>query len=606
MAYSSKDVLFHADFPPKELLDGQEEGPAKWAAVAQWFRDHIPKPTEQELTAEQKVMVRWNVAEYIAEFKAGRVTCEAYVRLLVDRLLHYKCLNTHFVTVYSEVDVILRQAVAIDEKVKQSGVESVAPLYGLPVSMKGTAASADFKTSAGTGILGGSPACKDADMIALLKSRNAVIMGLTNVPEFAASFVTTNHTNGQTRNPHDLSFSPGGSSGGSGAAVAARIVPLSVSEDTGGSTRHPASMNGIFGYDPVRNHYPNEGNPGITSFCDQVGLHARTFDDIILADIALNGHADLHEQAKQKVAGSVVKVAFPKEYFVNYTVPKDAPNAFGVRSLRAAECIRDALDSVQKVLETSSSVKVVSGKEWHKVSSTRLGEVNALYHMNFGVDVNGKHFDPCHVQCHPFIGNVATWNEKFLSKPVCMGDVIADIRPCGASHNPGKTMLQSKVTDESQFRASDYQAFEAMKHWNRYFDDNDVDLICVPTQFSPSCKLDELAESKAPAEILQEDGTYKLEYSARLYHLNYPILMMFKEFPVPKLQVPVGKDAEGRTIGITFFGKSMTEHHQLYDDRFAQEFDIEFLHKVKVAVDLIHAETSLQRVEPALNSNVFA
>ena len=96
-----------------------------------------------------------------------------------------------------------------------------------------------------------------------------------NVPEFAANWVTANPASGQTRNPYDHKLTVGGSSGGSASAVASYMCPLAVTEDTGGSTRVPASSNQNFGFDPSRNHYPNDGNPGMTYLCDQLGVNAR-------------------------------------------------------------------------------------------------------------------------------------------------------------------------------------------------------------------------------------------------------------------------------------------------------------------------------------------
>merc|ERR1712187_687820 len=111
-------------------------------------------------------------------------------------------------------------------------------------------------------------------------------MGKTNVPEFAGGWVTANYANGRCLNPFDHTLITGGSSGGSASAVASYIAPIAFTEDTGGSTRIPALQCHNFGFDPSRNHYPNQGNPGITFFNDQVGLNARSLEDIIF-DAAL-------------------------------------------------------------------------------------------------------------------------------------------------------------------------------------------------------------------------------------------------------------------------------------------------------------------------------
>ena len=140
----------------------------------------------------------------------------------------------------------------LDAKAAAEGIESIAPLYGLPVPMKGTVATTDFPSSAGSGVLHNYFAIKDADIAALMRTKHAVLMGKTNVPEFAASLQTANYANGRALNPYDHVLTTGGSSGGSASAVATYIAPVAVSEDTGGSTRHPAFQNGNFGYDPTR------------------------------------------------------------------------------------------------------------------------------------------------------------------------------------------------------------------------------------------------------------------------------------------------------------------------------------------------------------------
>eukprot|EP00494_Astrolonche_serrata_P023345 UN23603 len=143
-------------------------------------------------------------------------------------------------------------------------------------------------------------------------------MGKTNTPEFAGSWMTMNHKNGVARNPHDLRLSPGGSSGGSGIATTARLVPMAIAEDTGGSIRHPAHNTGIYGYDPLRNKYPNDGNSPITYFNDQLGLHGRKYNEILLLDQIITGKVEEHSNAKKlvgKLKNSDIRIGFPEEYF---------------------------------------------------------------------------------------------------------------------------------------------------------------------------------------------------------------------------------------------------------------------------------------------------
>merc|ERR1719316_2096980 len=170
--------------------------------------------------------------------------------------------------------------------------------------MKGTAAVVDYPSGCGVGILSGYIPTRDSDFTQLIKERHGLIFGCTNTPEFAASGETRNPASGQTRNVYDHKLTVGGSSGGAGSVVADYMCPLAVSEDTGGSTRIPATCCQNFGFDPSRNHYPNDGNPGMSFTNDQLGLQARSTEDIILFDRSLSTTASavLHDESKRKVS----------------------------------------------------------------------------------------------------------------------------------------------------------------------------------------------------------------------------------------------------------------------------------------------------------------
>ena len=612
--YDIKDAKFHSDFPPKELLDNCEakvgsdawnQRPIDHVKTSEWFRNNYPElKADESSTTREKELYLLNCIEYVDTFKQQKVTCTEYVTALVKRILHYRKLNAFLVTTYDETDLMIKQATLIDEKVTKDGIESVAPLYGLPVAIKGTGASIDFRSGCGSGVLSSHKAVEDAEMIKLLKSKNAVIMGLTNVPEFACSWVTMNHTNGVTRNPNNTKFSPGGSSGGSGSAVAARLVPMAVSEDTGGSTRHPASMNGIFGYDPLRNHYPNGGNPGMTNFNDQIGVLTRTVDDLLFIDSILNSTQSQHSEAA--AISTAVKVGFPKEYFQEFNIPTTSTdNPFGLISHRADDAVVNAIDSIQKVLSTDSKFATTS-EDFKEVESKTLGKVNVLYEQQFGLRVNGKHFDPILAGCHSITGNMCQWVNKYFNvMGVGARDLIADVRGTGFSHNPKAFMGVSNGSDETQNRYLAIAANSAREIWNEYFDTNGVDVIITPTQTSTSQDISDLLEGNCSVNVKKPDGSYQIEKVGNAATFNYHIQCMFKHFPIPKLQVPVGKDECGRTIGVTLWGKSVPTQELMYDDDAASKLDIEFLQAANKIVKAISSSNTLTRVEPDMNSDLY-
>ena len=267
---------YHPSFPPEALLATGEHGASgpftPDGAVGQWFDEQAPKfEPMADATPRELEIYAMDAVDYVAARKAGTITCLEYATAAVKRLVHYKESNQFMLTSYGLTDKILAQAAALDDKAAAEGVESIAPLYGLPIPIKGTAATVDFPTSVGCGVLDGFYAKKDCDLVTRLKAAGAVVMGKTNVPEFAASWITLNRTNGVCWNVYPSTtgaLTTGGSSGGAACAVAARVAPIAMTEDTGGSTRHPAHQCGNFGYDPPRNKYPNDGNPGITYWND--------------------------------------------------------------------------------------------------------------------------------------------------------------------------------------------------------------------------------------------------------------------------------------------------------------------------------------------------
>merc|ERR1712190_79576 len=104
--------------------------------------------------------------------------------------------------------------------------------------------------------MGESHAIKDPPSVERLRRLGGIPFGKTNIPELSAGYVACNHASGCVLNPYDVTLTSGGSSGGSGSAVASYVAPVAFTEDTGGSTRVPAAMNGLYGYDPSHNRYP--------------------------------------------------------------------------------------------------------------------------------------------------------------------------------------------------------------------------------------------------------------------------------------------------------------------------------------------------------------
>src|SRR5262245_34277441 len=175
----------------------------------------------------------------------------------------------------------LAQARAADEK-KRSG-EPIGALHGVPVGLKDIIDTADMPTENGCALHKGRAPRDDAAAVSRLRASGAVILGKTVTTECAY------FSPGKTRNPHNLEHTPGGSSSGSAAAVAASMVPLALGSQTNGSTIRPAAFCGVYGFKPTHGLIPRTGMLQLSRTLDHVGLFARSLDDIALLAEQLAG-----------------------------------------------------------------------------------------------------------------------------------------------------------------------------------------------------------------------------------------------------------------------------------------------------------------------------
>ena len=183
---------------------------------------------------------------------------------------------------FLDADYAIEQARGADEE-RLSG-RPIGPLHGVPVAIKDIFDSADMPTESGSVLHAGRTPSRDAAVITMLRCAGAIILGKTVTTEFAT------YTPGKTRNPHHPEHTPGGSSSGSAAAVAAGMVPLALGSQTNGSTIRPAAFCGVIGFKPTHGLIPRHGMLALSRTLDHVGLFARTIDDIALLAQQLAGY----------------------------------------------------------------------------------------------------------------------------------------------------------------------------------------------------------------------------------------------------------------------------------------------------------------------------
>ncbi|HEX4507859.1 MAG TPA: AtzE family amidohydrolase [Alphaproteobacteria bacterium] len=218
--------------------------------------------------------------------RQSRISASALARAAIANIGTLDPALNAFTAVFAET--AMADAAEIDRKIAR-GVDP-GPLAGVPFAVKNLYDVAGVTTLAGSAVLRDAPpAARDATVVARLKTAGAVLVGANNMDEFAYGFTTQNAHYGPTHNPHDLDRSAGGSSGGSAAAVAAGIVPVSLGTDTNGSIRVPAGFCGIFGLKPTFRRLSRTGVYPFVHELDHVGPFARSVRDLALVYDLLQG-----------------------------------------------------------------------------------------------------------------------------------------------------------------------------------------------------------------------------------------------------------------------------------------------------------------------------
>ena len=223
-------------------------------------------------------------------------------------------------------DDVLAEAQRADIEISKSRnleTSGLPPLFGVPVAVKDNILIAGRRCTAGSAMLAGYVASYDATVVEKLRAQGAVIIGKTNMDEFAMGSSTEHSAFGATRNPRDLGRVPGGSSGGSAAAVAGGLATAALGSDTGGSIRQPAALCGIVGMKPTYGAVSRHGLIAMASSLDQIGPMTRTVADARVLYDAIAGPdafdaTAVKEESRIKNQGPGMKdlrIGVPKEYF---------------------------------------------------------------------------------------------------------------------------------------------------------------------------------------------------------------------------------------------------------------------------------------------------
>jgi len=271
----------------------------------------------------------------------GKFSAEDVARAHLQRIKEADPRVRAFVTVLEQE--ALAAARAVDAK-RAKGA-ALGPLAGVPVAVKDNILVKGVETTCSSKILKGYKAAYDATVIERLRAADAVFIGKTNLDEFAMGSSTENSAFFKTANPWDLGCVPGGSSGGSAAAVAAGFAPIALGSDTGGSIRQPAAFCGVVGLKPTYGLVSRYGLIAFASSLDQIGPFTRTIQDAALTLEVMGGHDVRDTTSAEKpvaLAGleagiKGLRIGLPKEYFIKGLDPE------------VEKSVRDAVAQLEKL-----------------------------------------------------------------------------------------------------------------------------------------------------------------------------------------------------------------------------------------------------------------
>jgi aspartyl-tRNA(Asn)/glutamyl-tRNA(Gln) amidotransferase subunit A len=286
------------------------------------------------------------VLELAAKVQAGEVKAEEVANATLGRIDALDPKLHAFLTLAREE--VIAQARAIDAK--RARGEALGPLAGVPVALKDALCTRGLSTTSASKILEGYVPPYDATVVARLRAADALLPGKTNMDEFAMGSSNENSAYGAVKNPWDLERTPGGSSGGSAVAVAARMTPASLGSDTGGSIRQPAALSGVVGMKPTYGRVSRYGLIAFASSLDQIGPFAtdvrgsaRVLSVISGKDPKDATSLDVKVDDYEAACGKSIKglrIGVPDEYFAAGLDPEvEASVRAAIKELEKAGCV---------------------------------------------------------------------------------------------------------------------------------------------------------------------------------------------------------------------------------------------------------------------------
>jgi mandelamide amidase len=447
--------------------------------------------------AQSGRMTDLSATEAVTALRNGDITAETYAVALLDRCEALRDLNA-FITL--DRQRVLEAARSAD--LLRQGGAILGALHGLPLPVKDSIDTADYRTTSGTNALRDFCPARDAAVLEPLRDAGALVLGKTNIHEMSYGWTSNNAAYGAVRNPYDRERIPGGSTGGTAVAVAARMAPAGLAEDTNGSIRIPAALSGICGLRPTTGRWPQRGVMPITPLFDTVGPHARRVADLALLDGVVTGQTQLPEVPS--LHG--VRLGISPRYYLTGLHPET--------ERITEQCIARLRDAGAEIVEA---------------------DVPSLAEMIGAMNFQIQSYDSV-----PSIRDYLRYNGDGVSFDQVLAQMSREIRGIFETASlPGGPYYPTRAAYEA---ARNEVLPKLQATFLSYFRDNNLHALVFPSALCPATRIGEDAETHWGGE----KKPISLVYSRNVAPGNCASL--------PGLVLPAGMTDDGLPVGIEFDG----------------------------------------------------
>ena len=465
------------------------------------------------------------IADISHAFESGALTSATLVQLCLARIQAYDRQGPSLRAVLTLNPKALETARALDAERKAKGPRS--PVHGIPIVLKDNYNTADLPTTGGSVLLEGSIPPEDAFVVKKLKAAGAIVLAKVNMSEFASGPARSS-LGGQSLNPHDLTRSPSGSSGGTGVAIAAAYAPLGMGTDTGGSIRGPSTSNGIVGLKPTHGLLSRNGIIPLSLTFDTGGPMARSVTDVAIVLGVMTG-VDPADAATTKSQGK-----FENDYakYLQVDALKGARIGIARDFLGADPDVDWVVDaSIDAMRKAGATILDVRYPKW--LLDAKQEMYNAIRRPEF------------HAQIADYLKTLGPRYPKTLEEMIARANAFNAMRADGASPNPARWTLFKREAESGAL--DDYRYTSVHDHGlpmvraavEGMLAAQHLDAIVYPTS---SRRPGLIAETGAGGGAAAPSAT------------DIANLTGF-----PDLIVPAGFTGDELPVGISFFGPAFSE-----------------------------------------------